>query len=208
MMLVKDVVAEIAEKAPNYLAPDSILRKITMVRDKLIRTAGSWQQQTDNVSTVYDLQAGISQYPLPAPPGNIEEIMVYDTAFRAPFVENGGDWRRAIPQKQFNQDAYGYLHPYYYYEAGYINIVPTPTYDAPYGIKIFHRPVLEPLTTADMNGPTGFDPNFDMVLVYGVLREITNGSMAQEMDAKYQDVLTDYKNANNGGETYVVKSRW
>lgn len=208
MMLVKDVVAEIQEKVPNNLTPDSILRKITMVRDKLIRTAGSWQQQTDNIASTYDIIAGEPFYPLPAPTGNIEEIMIYDTVFRQPYTENGGQWRRCLPQKQFNQDAYSYLRPYYYFEAGNICIVPTPSFDMAYGIKIFHRPVLNPLTTADMNGPTGFDPNFDIVLVYGVLREITNGSMAQEMDAKYQEALQDYKNANNGGETYAVKSRW
>lgn len=207
-MKLSEVVAEIAEKAPNVLSPESIVRKITFVRDKLIRTSGSWQQQTDNVSTVYDLTAGVSQYPLPAPPGNIEEVMVYDSAFRALYVEGGGNWRRALPQKQFDQESCSWLQPYYYYESGYLNLVPTPEYDAPYGIKIFHRPVLDDLTTAGMNGPTGFDPDFDMVLVYGVLREITNGAAAQEYDAKYQDVLRDYKSANNGGETYVVKGGW
>lgn len=206
-MLLKEVVEEIQEKVPNYLAPDSIVRKVGFVRDKLIRTSGSWQQQTDVVSTTFDLVAGEAEYDLPCPPGNITEVMLWDTAFRHSYTHGVGDYIRGIPQKQFNQRS-NRLRPYYYLLAGKIGISPVPDYDAAYGVKIFHLPVLTPLTTAHMNDQTGFDPHFDMLLVYGVLREITNGSAAQEYDAKYQDLLQEYKRANNGGETYVIEGRW
>jgi hypothetical protein len=86
--------------------------------------------------------------------------------------------------------------------------MPVPEYDAAYGIKIFHLPVLNPLTFADMEGDTGFDPDYDMLLVYGVLREITSGNEAQENNTKYLQLLADYTAANSGYETHEVKERW
>lgn len=208
-MRLREVVEEIQEKLPNYTSPESIVRKITFVRDKLIRTSGSWQQQTDVVDTSIDLVAGQAQYDLPCPPGNITEIMLFDTAFRKPYDPVSGQYLRGIPVRQFNQDNRPYYgRPYYYIVAGKIGIVPTPTFDAVYGIKIFHLPVLIPLTLQGMGGDTGFDPNFDMLLVYGALQEMASGNAAQEFNAKYQDLLQDYKRANNGGENYVVQSRW
>ncbi|MMZ69512.1 hypothetical protein D3C76_1071390 [compost metagenome] len=55
----------------------------------------------------------------------------------------------------------------------------------------------------DIDAPTGFDPDYDMVIVYGVLREITSGY--EEM---YQVLLRDYQTATNGYEKYVINERW
>ena len=77
-----------------------------------------------------------------------------------------------------------------------------------YGIKIFHIPVLTALTVEDMNEQTGFDPDFDMLLVYGVLRQSFTGAAGSGYEERYQQLLYDYQTANSGWETYVVKERW
>jgi len=188
-MLVRDVVEEIAEKAPNYLSPQSILRKITQVRDRLLRESGSAQQQAETVCTAIDIVEGQSQYSLPCPPGNVVDV---DILWE-------GDWRR-LTFRQFHQDS---IKPYYYFQAGVIGLVPAPDGDITQGLKLFHIPVLAPLTVSDMDGMTGFDPDYDMVLVYGVLRELSGG-----YDGLYQQLLNDWKTANSGFEKYVVKERW
>lgn len=193
-MLVRDVVEEIQEKVPNHLSPQSILRKITQVRDRILRDAGSAQQQAETVCTAIDLIAGKAQYILPCPPSNVVDVDVF----------LNGDWRR-LTLRQLHQDS---VKPYYYFQSGLIGLVPTPDEDVAVSLKIFHIPILLPLGLSDMDGMTGFDPDYDMVLVYGVLREITNGSAAQEYDAKYQTLLADYKAANNGFEKYVITERW
>lgn len=189
-MLVKDVVEEIAEKAPNHLSPQSILRKITQVRDRLLRQSGSGQQQTDTVCTAIDLKALQRLYILPCPAGNITDVDIICPA---------GHWVR-LPFRQFNNDS---IRPYYYVQSGQIGIVPTPDIDIPEGLKIFHIPVLLALTLGDMEAPTGFDPDYDMLLVYGVLREITSG-----YEDLFQGLLNEYKTVNNGYEKYVINERW
>jgi hypothetical protein len=193
-MLLKDVVEEITEKAPNFLSPASIVRKVTQVRDRLIRQSNGAQQQSDTVCTGIDIKANQAQYILPCPAGNVVDVDI--------FWNN--QWRR-IPLRQFNQPS---DKPYYYFQSGMIGLVPEPDQDVPTGLKIFHLPVLPPLSLNSMDYPTGFDPDYDMVLVYGVLREITNGNEAQEYDAKYQQLLMDYNTANSGWESYAVNERW
>lgn len=200
-MLLKDVVEEIAEKAPNYLSPASIIRKVTQVRDRLIRQSGSAQQIAETVCTAIDLLKGQSEYIIPCPPGNIIDVDIRTSAYG---YGGEGDYRR-IPLRQFNQSSRG---PYYYLLAGKIGIMPVPQQNASYGIKIFHLPVINPLTFEDMSKPTGFDPDYDMLLVYGVLQEITSGKEAQENNSKYLQLLADYERANSGYETYEVKERW
>lgn len=188
-MLLKDVVEEIAEKSPNFLSPASIVRKITQVRDRLIRLYGSGQQQAETVCTGIDIFAEQDQYTLPCPPSNVVDVVI---------MENG-EWRR-LTLRQFNQAS---IKPYYYFQAGTLGLVPTPDVNITMGLKIFHVPVLPELTLNDMNLPTGFDPDYDMVLVYGVLREIASGY--EEM---YQVLLNEYQTATNGFEKYVVNERW
>ncbi|MNM10428.1 hypothetical protein D3C81_205540 [compost metagenome] len=188
-MLLKDVVEEIQEKSPNFLSPASIVRKITQVRDRLLRQFGSGQQQAETVCTAIDVVAGQDQYELPCPPGNVVDVDI---------LQNG-EWFR-LTLRQFNQAS---IKPYYYFQAGAIGLVPTPDTDITTGIKILHVPVLPELTLDDIDAPTGFDPDYDMVIVYGVLREITSGY--EEM---YQVLLRDYQTATNGYEKYVINERW
>lgn len=188
-MLLKDVVEEIAEKVPNHLTPQSIIRKVTQVRDRILRESGSALQQAETVCTAIDLKAGQDQYYLPCPAGNVVDVDI--------LID--GDWRR-LTLRQFNQDS---IKPYYYFQAGVIGLVPTPEEDVTQGLKLFHIPVLPPLTIEDMNRMTGFDPDYDMVLVYGVLRELAPG-----YDDLYQQLLNNWRTANSGFEKYAVKERW
>lgn len=106
--------------------------------------------------------------------------------------------------KQFNLPSP--KEPYYYFVAGKIGVYPEPTANADQGIKIHHIPVIPPLTLADMDNPTGFDPDFDMVLVYGVLREIAADN--NDYDIRYQQLLIEYQTANSGYEVHVIQERW
>lgn len=235
-MIVSEVVEEITEKLnwanPNYgLSMNSILRKITQVRDDLIRNYGPAQRQSEPILTQYDLLQGQSEYPLPCPPGNVIDVdvkglwrgayegyycgcddgwvepMTYNTGTitsEIPMTNASDCWFR-LPLKQFDMK---YCGPYYYFLSGTIGLIPMPCNDVTGGLKIFHIPVLSALTVDSLNGPTGFDPNFDMVLVYGVLRDALSGPQAVENNEKYQQWLYDYKAANSGWERYVVNERW
>lgn len=188
-MLLKDVIEEIQEKAPNHLSPQSIVRKVTQVRDRLIRQAGSAQQQVDVVATGLDVHEGQALYVLPCPPSNVTDVDMLVS----------GKWRRLV-LRQFHNAS---VKPYYYLQGGSLGLVPTPDTSVAVGLKIFHLPVLPPLTLMGMDGMTGFDPDYDMLLVYGVLREISAG-----FDDLYQQLLIEYKTANNGSEKYTVNERW
>ncbi|MGR6546269.1 phage adaptor protein [Paenibacillus tundrae] len=203
-MLLKDVVEEITEKSPNFLSPASIVRKVSQVRDRLVRNLGSAQQQSDVVCTAIDLVKDKALYVLPCPPSNVVDVDVMMSSYNVYHNDNYG-WKR-IPLRQFNERLKE--KPYYYFSGDYIGIVPNPEVDTPQGIKIFHAEVLRSLTLADMDGPTGFDPDFDMVLVYGVLKEITSGKESEEFDYKYRQVLNEYETATNGYERYSVTERW
>ncbi|MFB5761031.1 phage adaptor protein [Paenibacillus medicaginis] len=193
-MKVSDVVEEIIEKSPHTLSPASILRKITNIRDRLLRNLGSAQQQSETVCTAIDLNKDQASYTLPCPQSAVTEVtmLVDDRYIR-------------LPLRQFHNAS---IKPYHYFQAGQIGIVPTPQEDVPYGIKVFHAPVLYPLRLQDMDKDTGFDPDYDMLLVYGVLREITSGAEAQEYSAKYDQLYIEYQSASNGYERYSVDERW
>lgn len=230
-MNLQDVLEEIIEKLPNNtLSVPSIIRKITQVRDDLIRNYGPAQQQSEAVLTTFDLKDGVSQYPIPCPPGNVVDVdvkigpwwgsfawgywgcncadqWVQPEVYFRPQPEQTTDsdcWFR-LPYRQFDERYFG---PYYYFLNGTIGILPKPCKDVSMGLKIFHIPVLAPLTVAGLGGPTGFDPNYDMVLVYGVLKEVTTGNEAAEYTAKYERWRQEYESANNGYERYVVQERW
>ena len=232
-MLLQEVVEEIIEKTPdNKLSIPSILRKVTQVRDGIIRNYGPGQRQSDVIVSTMDLVEGVVQYPLPCPPGSVIDVDVKGlwngyyygyfsgssgTQWEQPQTYNTGtstsdtpdpsttdSWYR-LEYKQFDER---YRGPFYYFVSGTIGVVPTPQTTVTGGLKIFHVPVLTPLTVDGLNGPTGFDPNFDMVLVYGVLKDATRGNDALEYANKYNDWLLQYQQANNGFERYVVKSKW
>lgn len=200
-MLLREVVEEITEKLPNdtYLSPASIVRKVSQLRDRLLRNYTSAQQQSGALTVTIDMVKGKSHYIPPCPPKNITDVDVLMSGY------NGvDDWRR-IPLRQFDEYS---KTPYYYFLSGKMGIYPAPYNDVPGGIKIFFTPVLPTLTINDMDNSTGFDPDFDMVLVYGVLKDIVTQPLLDQYLAKYNELLREYISANSGYERYVVKERW
>lgn len=193
-MYLREVVEEVSEKSPNYLSVSSIIRKVTQVRDKLMRMTTASQQQTDPVIYEMDLLEGQGEYPLPCSPSSVQEVVVSCEAY-------SGEGTRRLPYRQFDEKDKG---PYYYFLNKIIGIVPMPKHTVTKGLQIFYSQTLPPLTTNDMNGPTGFDQNFDMLLVYGVLVDMGNTQYKDQ----YDEWLYEYKQANSGMERYVVNERW
>ncbi|MEK5469338.1 hypothetical protein MKY64_30505 [Paenibacillus sp. FSL R7-0210] len=203
-MLVQEIVEEIIEKLPeNHTPVVSLLRKITQVRDRLLRNLSPAQAQSDVLNQSFDLTAGNGLTDLICPPGNVTEVAIRNAIYtNQTYNEDALDWRR-IPLRQLNERERG---PYYYFVSGQIGVYPPPVYDTFYGIKIFYTAVLGELTLDDLNNGSGFDPDFDMLLVYGVLKDIMpdNGNF----DARYQQLYREYTSATSGYERYVVKERW
>ncbi|MFS8215618.1 hypothetical protein [Paenibacillus sp. S29] len=203
-MRVQDVVEEIVEKLPeNKIPVVSILRKLTNVRDMLLRTPTAAQQQSEVIEEAIDTVVGEGLYDLPCPPGNVTDVdirrAIYDNSEGH---DDSRDWHR-IPLRQFNERM---KHTYYYFVAGQIGIFPPPKYAKAYGIKIFYTPVYPEITVADLQSTTGFDPDWDMLLVYGVLRDIMPEN--NNFDVRYQQLLADYRTATSGYERYVIEERW
>lgn len=205
-MLVQDIVEEIIEKVPENTYPVvSLLRKITDVRDRLLRNLSPAQKQSDAINQTFDMVAGEGLTALPCPPGNVTEVAlrreVYEQYYPSS-ISNPEDWFR-IPLRQFDERE---RDPYYYFVNGQIGIYPPPKETIYYGIKIFFTPTYGPLTVDDLNSGSGFDPDFDMLLVYGVLKDLMPSS--GEFHERYNQLYREYNNATSGYERYVVKGRW
>ncbi|MNN47894.1 hypothetical protein D3C81_1623360 [compost metagenome] len=168
-----------------------------------MRSPTASQMQSDALDQAFDVTAGEGLFDLICPPGNVTEVAIrYSIYNNQPFFNDERDWMR-VPLRHFNEQE---RHPYYYFVAGKIGIYPPPEYDTFYGIKIFYTPIIEELTLEDLNNGSGFDPNFDMLLVYGVLRDIVPGNEAFEL--RYQQIYTEYRRATNDYEKFVVQESW
>ena len=215
-MLIQDIIEEIIEKIPeNRMPVTSILRKLTQTRDRLLRNLSASQAQSGVLNQSFDLLAGDGLTQLICPPDNVVEVAIRNSIYtNQTFNDDARDWRR-IPLKHLNEHSVenGYKRnaeyqndPYYYFVSGKIGVYPPPMYDTFYGIKIFFTPVMRPLTTDDLNYGTGFDPNFDMLLVYGVLKDILPDNNA--FYNRYQELYEEYRSATSGYEHFIVKGRW
>lgn len=203
-MKVQDIIEEIIEKIPENTMPVvSILRKITQTRDRLLRNLSASQMQSEALNQSFDVTVGNGLFNLICPPGNVTEVAVRRSVYTGePFYDDARDWLR-IPLRHFNEQE---KKPYYYFVSGQIGIYPPPAYDTFYGIKIFYTTVLGELTLDDLNSGSGFDPNFDMLLVYGVLRDMMPKNI--EFDERYQQIYNEYRRATNDYEKFVVQESW
>lgn len=203
-MLVQDILEEIIEKLPENTMPVvSILRKITQVRDRLLRNLSASQAQSEALNQAFDLTAGDGQVTLICPPDNVTEVAIRNSIYtNQTYNDDSLDWRR-IPLKPFNEEV---TDPYYYFVSGKIGVYPPPVYDTFYGIKIFYTQVIGALTLDDLNNGSGFDPNFDMLLVYGVLKDMMPDNVA--FYNRYQELYEEYRSATSGYESFVIKGRW
>lgn len=185
-MLLNELIEEIQEKAPNYLSLQSIIRKINSERGQLLRLYG-----TDVVPMQMDLLAGQGVYPWPYPAGSIQHVLVSGVAY---------------PMGQLNSLSKA---KYYYFLAGSIGIYPVPEVTETQGLTILYKKSLVPLSLNDLDADVGFDPDYDMLIAYGVLKDITNGSTSVEYTAKYGAMLDDYLRASTSPEAYQIPEvRW
>jgi hypothetical protein len=203
-MLVQEVVEEIIEKLPENTAPVvSILRKITQTRDRFLRNMSASQMQSETLNQAFDVTVGESLFSLICPPGNVTEVVIRHAIYNnQTFNDDARDWRR-IPLRHFNENEKG---PFFYFVSGQLGIYPPPEYDTFYGIKIFYTTVLGELTMDDLDNGTGFDPDFDMLLVYGVLKDMQPSNEAFEL--RYQQIYSEYRRATNDYEKFVVQESW
>lgn len=182
-MLLSEVVEEIAEKSPHYLSDPSIVRKVNVLRNQLKRS-----HSTDNFTSSLDLESGLAQYPLPGPQGNIKEVVV-----------NG------CPYPRSELGAKSPSH-YYYILSGTIGIYPTPTIDVKGGIKIFRTEAKDNLSIGGMNDEVGLDPEYDMLLVWGVLKDIDPNN--ESFKNRYNELFQGYWAASLSVDSSVVRGRW
>lgn len=180
-MLLVEAVEEIQEKSTNFLSMESIIRKISGVRNRLLRMYGN-----EVMPVQMDLLSGIPNYPWALPHGSIVSVLV-----------NGVKW----PFAQFNQMAGS---RYYYFMAGSIGLHPAPEEDVPGGLTILINKTLVPLSVNDLNAEVGFDMDYDMLVVYGVLKDIEIGSAAAEYAVKFDLMLNDYLRANTVPEAHQI----
>lgn len=185
-MLLSEAIEEIQEKAPNYLSIESIIRKINTVRNQLIRIYG-----TEIVPMQMDLLEGVPTYPWKLPQGSISHVLV-----------NGSEY----PLSQLNALT---KSRYYYFLSEMIGIYPEPSETVEKGITILYNRIKAPLTVNALDAEIGFDMDYDMLIVYGVLKDMTSGSASAEYAVKYNDTLNDYLRASTSPEAYQIPEvRW
>ncbi len=185
-MLLNDLVEEIQEKAPNFLSMTSIIRKINTVRGQLLRMYG-----TDVVPLQMDLLTGQALYPWPYPAGSITNVLVNEVSY---------------PMGQLNALTKA---RYYYLMSGAIGLYPVPEGDVPQGLTVLYKKSMAPLGLGDLDADVGFDQDYDMLIAYGALKDITNGNAAVEYAAKYGAMLDDYLRASTSPEAYQIPEvRW
>lgn len=177
-MLLSEAVEEIQEKAPNFLSMQSIIRKVSNVRNQLVRIYGK-----EVVPMRMDLLAGVPVYPWTLPAGSIVNVLVNGVTY--PFAQLNSPSRAK----------------YYYLMAGSIGLHPAPTESDQQGLTILYNKTLVPLTINDLNAEIGFDMDFDMLVVYGVLKDMNAGN---EFAIKYTDMLNDYLRASTSPEAYQI----
>jgi hypothetical protein len=181
-MLLSEAVDEVLEKSPAKFPMQSIIRKIDQVRNRLLRMYGK-----DIVPYRFDLLEGQAEYPWPLPMGAITNVLVQGVKY------------------DFGQlNAYGRSR-YYYFLNSSIGIYPTPAETIPEGVTVFYKRTLAPLTVNDLNGEVGFDTDYDMLVVYGALKDIAKGNEAAEYSSKYDDLLSDFLRAGTTPEPYQIQ---
>lgn len=164
-MKLEEVYAEIVEREPTFNSMQSVLRKINAVRRNLFR---NYKQQ--EIVSALDALKGVAQYPLPCPKSIIRKVIV-------------------------NGEEYAYhtegIRPYYYFLKETIGLAPAPDQDNVEGIEIFHYEQINDFSIQDMEASPVFDEDYDMLVVYGVLKDIADG-----YDYKYNELLREFILAN------------
>lgn len=181
-MLLIDAVEEIQEKSSNNLSMQSIIRKINMSRDQLLRR---FNRETEIHRM--DLLKSQSAYPWLLPMGSIKSVLV-----------NGVNY----PFSHLNDVSKG---RYYYFLNGTIGVYPTPQESVTEGITVFYDKTLVPLTVDALEQEIGLDRDYDMLVVYGALKTIETGNSGLYYSSKYDEMLNEYLSVNTEPEHYQIR---
>lgn len=181
-MKLIEAVEEIQEKSSNHLSMQSIIRKITMSRDQLLRRFG---RETEIHRM--DLLENEPLYPWALPHSSIKSVLVNGVAYQFGYLNDRSRSR------------------YYYFLSGAIGIHPTPKETAKEGLTVFYDKTLVPLTVDALEQEVGFDRDYDMLVVYGALMTIETGNAGLYFSGKYNELLNDYLAVNTDPEHYQIR---
>jgi hypothetical protein len=181
-MLLSEVVNKITEKWPAgvNLSIPSVISDVSELRRRLIRN-----YCTDIDTSTTDLLEDTPEYPLPCAQSDIKEVVVNG----CPYVR--GSLGSSVPCQ------------YYYILDNTIGIYPTPTTTVTEGLMIFHTKSTKELTQGDWNVDAGLDKDHDMLLVYGVLKEID-----PKYKVQYDELFSSFWSANLTPDNSVIRGRW
>lgn len=169
-MTLGDIVEEIAEKAKHHLGDESIVRKV----NNLVAELNRKYKRVPTTSRL-DLESGLSKYPLPCPLNNIVQLLVDGTEYKL---------------RHLTEDGCG---KFYYYLDGGFGLYPKPEKTISEGILIFHYTVPHKLSVNDMNAEPDIDPDYRMLLVWGVSKDVTENEKYQaDFRNEYSALLSDY----------------
>lgn len=149
-MSYAEIIAEADERYPNGLSPLSKLLKVYNHERKLMRTI--YRRKS---AALFDVAAGQFMFPL---------TFHYSKIFQA--IYDGKYFEYEDINDQIGQP------PFLYTYDDAIGVYPTPDRDIPGGLMLFHY--LEPVkpSLATINNIPVFDPDFPMVLVYGLCKDM------------------------------------
>ncbi|WP_127580181.1 phage adaptor protein [Paenibacillus koleovorans] len=189
-MILGDIVEEILEKVGNGPGRDvsmrSIVRKVDTKHKEIHRLYGN---NSDDMA-VLDILEGIAEYPLPCAQGNITSVYVNDV--RIPFRARN-DYTMVTYYYLIDQSIGLYL---------YGNLLPSQAWEQ--GLKIFHKHVPATLTVNDLNAEPDLEETYHMLLVYGVLIDIAEPSIAGKYEKAYRELLADYIQATRDPESNAI----
>jgi len=173
-MTLNEIIAEIDEKYPNGLTAASKVRKMDYLQKRLYR---KMRKQT---YASYTLTPEQPTYPITQ---NIDDIFQIDIG-----NETANLFER-YPQKKINDTSVDNWSRYYSFvgdvnTGDYINIYPTPTdYEDTMTIWYYEEPAT--LSDSDLNFTPTLDPDYHMLFVYYVCKEIAENYRDFDISSGY-----------------------
>lgn len=191
-MTLQQILDEVKERYPaaSSLSDESIIRKINNLQAELFRTL-----YKPIITYQDDIAEDVFIYPITFSPNKITGVIVDGIEV---FERNakGSD----VPVSQF-----------YYFTEESLCLYPTPTKDISGGLTVFHYQEPEVLSTSSLSIQPDFDPDFHMMLVYGVcitIAEINRGDMRDAFVSSYTDMENQFLKAQEKAEYHVIQDVW
>lgn len=176
-MTLAEILAEIREKYPNAVDDTSIIRKMDYLQKRLYR-----KMRKQTFLTFYTVP-GLSNYPLPVKIDNVFKVDVGNTTTNV---------FKQYYEKKVSDSARKYSHSYTFIgdvSAGdWIDINPVPTaYEDTVVVWFYEEPV-----TLVVGGPSPtLDPDYHMLFVYWVCKEIAENYRDFDISSGYTIQFND-----------------